>query len=206
MTRMRRGRLRAPRWFRCSADNLRAVSTAEPQLLWEPSAEMVERSQLTAYTRWLAETRGLEFGTYDDLWRWSVENLEDFWASIWERFGVESDGSHDVVLADDSMPGAKWFPGARLNYAERALSGQARRPRGDRARLRDPRAGRAHVGRAARAGRAHPGRPGPIWAWARATAWWPTCRTCPRPWRRSSPPPPSGRSGRARRPSSARAP
>ncbi|MEA2347974.1 MAG: acetoacetyl-CoA synthetase [Thermoleophilaceae bacterium] len=85
---------------------------------------MVERAELTAYMRWLKETRGLEFDTYDDLWRWSVEHLEDFWATVWERYGVVADGSHDTVLADDSMPGAKWFPGTRLNYAERMFAGK----------------------------------------------------------------------------------
>ena len=124
MTRTPPARLRAPRWFHCSTANLRAVSTADAQLLWEPSEQMIEDSQLTAYMRWLSETRELEFDSYDDLRRWSVDHLEDFWASIWERFEVEADGSPEVVLADHAMPGAKWFPDVRLNYAERALSGK----------------------------------------------------------------------------------
>jgi acetoacetyl-CoA synthetase len=69
--------------------------------------------------------RGLDrgFETYDELWRWSVEDLEGFWASIWEFFDVDSE--YERVLADRSMPGARWFPGARVNYAEHAFRGKA---------------------------------------------------------------------------------
>jgi acetoacetyl-CoA synthetase len=67
--------------------------------------------------------RGSDFIDYDDLWRWSVgEGLEDFWAEVWSFFGVEEVSSYDAVLASSTMPGASWFPGARLNYAERALA------------------------------------------------------------------------------------
>jgi acetoacetyl-CoA synthetase len=85
------------------------------ELLWTPSPEMVERSAMTRFMRDL--DRGFE--TYDDLWRWSVEDLEGFWAAIWDLFGVE--GSYDRVLGSRAMPGAEWFPGARLNYAEHLL-------------------------------------------------------------------------------------
>jgi acetoacetyl-CoA synthetase len=85
------------------------------ELLWEPPADLVERSQMTAYMRWL--DRG--FDTYDELWRWSVEDLEGFWASIWSYYEVG--GEYDRVLGDRSMPGAEWFPGTRLNYAERLM-------------------------------------------------------------------------------------
>ncbi|HEX8120840.1 MAG TPA: acetoacetate--CoA ligase [Solirubrobacteraceae bacterium] len=88
---------------------------ARGDLLWTPSADMVEGATMTRFMRWL--DRGLE--TYDDLWRWSVDDLEGFWAAIWEFFGVE--GEYDAVLGSRSMPGAEWFPGARLNYAEHLL-------------------------------------------------------------------------------------
>jgi acetoacetyl-CoA synthetase len=84
-------------------------------LLWEPPATLVERARMTEYLRWL--DRGLT--GYDELWRWSVTDLEGFWASIWEFFGVE--GGYDRVLGDRSMPGAEWFPGARVNYAGHIL-------------------------------------------------------------------------------------
>ncbi len=87
-----------------------------PTLLWEPPAEMVERAVMTRYMR----ERGV--GSYDELWRWSVEDLEGFWGSIWEFFGVE--GGYERVLASDTMPGAIWFPGAQINYAEHLFRGK----------------------------------------------------------------------------------
>src|SRR5204863_516290 len=87
------------------------------QLLWEPSEERIERA---AMTRYMLE-RG--FDDYESLRQWSVEDLEGFWASIWDFFDVDSD--YEQVLADRSMPGAKWFPGARLNYAEHIFRGKA---------------------------------------------------------------------------------
>jgi acetoacetyl-CoA synthetase len=102
--------------------------TAPGRLLWEPSPAAVEASALTAYMRWLRETRGLDFAGYHELWEWSVSDLEGFWSSIWERFGVRASTAYERVLARREMPGAVWFPGARLSYAEHVF------------RDRDPRA------------------------------------------------------------------
>ncbi|MGI8778957.1 MAG: acetoacetate--CoA ligase [Solirubrobacteraceae bacterium] len=85
-------------------------------LLWEPPADLRERSDMA---RFMAE-RGAE--DYAALWRWSVDDVPAFWAAIWERY--EAGGAFDEVLADASMPGAVWFPGARLNYAERLFRGK----------------------------------------------------------------------------------
>jgi acetoacetyl-CoA synthetase len=85
---------------------------AEGDLLWQPSPDWIERTRLTHYMRSL--DRG--FASYDDLWRWSVDDLEGFWASLWDYF--ELPGGYDRVLASREMPGAEWFPGAQLNYAE----------------------------------------------------------------------------------------
>ncbi|MGB6449206.1 MAG: acetoacetate--CoA ligase [Steroidobacteraceae bacterium] len=93
----------------------------EGDLLWTPSPEWVERSNLTAYRRWLERTRKLRFETYDELWRWSVSDLDAFWASIWEYCGVQASTPYERVLGRREMPGAEWFPGARLNYVEHAL-------------------------------------------------------------------------------------
>src|SRR5688572_3643895 len=71
---------------------------------------------------WLARERGLSFGSYQDLWRWSVTDLDAFWSSIWDFFKVRSSRHYERVLARDTMPGAPWFPGAELNYAEHALA------------------------------------------------------------------------------------
>jgi acetoacetyl-CoA synthetase len=103
---------------------LRAVAVAEPKVLWTPSPERVERATLTRYVRWLAEARGLEFEGYHDLWHWSVSNLEGFWGSLVEFLGVRFASGGDRVLGSDVMPGAAWFPGARLSYAEHVFRGK----------------------------------------------------------------------------------
>jgi len=90
----------------------------EGQLLWEPSAERLQQLNITVFTDWLGETRGLYFADYAALQRWSVEHLDDFWGALWEYFEVQSSSPYECVLANRDMPGAEWFPGARLNYAE----------------------------------------------------------------------------------------
>lgn len=96
----------------------------EGDLLWTPSRAWVERSNLTAYQHWLARTHKLDFETYDELWRWSVDDLDAFWASIWEYCGVQASTPYDKVLGRREMPGAEWFPGARLNYAQQAFKNE----------------------------------------------------------------------------------
>ena len=91
---------------------------AEPRMLWEPSEERKQQAVLTRYMQWLRERRGLEFAGYHELWQWSVEDLDGFWSSIWEFFDVRGATPHREVLAERGMPGARWFPGAQLNYAE----------------------------------------------------------------------------------------
>jgi acetoacetyl-CoA synthetase len=94
--------------------------------LWEPSDERRERATLTRYARWLRDERGVDVDPddYDALWRWSVDELEDFWASIWDFFEVTASQPYEQVLADRSMPGAKWFTGAKLNYTEHVFRGK----------------------------------------------------------------------------------
>ncbi len=89
--------------------------------LWEPDADTVERANLTGYLRWLREQRGLHFDDYHALWRWSVEDLEDFWASIWDFYGLGETSGYEQVLTEQSMPGARWFTGAKVNFAEQCL-------------------------------------------------------------------------------------
>jgi acetoacetyl-CoA synthetase len=88
--------------------------------MWAPSPERVERANLTRYLRWLRDRRGLSFGSYDELWRWSVDDLDGFWSSIWEFFEVGVPAP-SPALAERRMPGARWFPGATLNHAELSL-------------------------------------------------------------------------------------
>jgi acetoacetyl-CoA synthetase len=94
------------------------------ELLWEPSPESIERSAMTRYMRWSAAERGLEFDDYEALWRWSTTEIEDFWASIWEYFEVIAEPSYEQVLPERVMPGARWFEGARVNYAEHIFRGK----------------------------------------------------------------------------------
>jgi acetoacetyl-CoA synthetase len=91
--------------------------------LWEPSPEEQQRTEMWRFMVWAAERRGRPFAGYDELWQWSVDELEDFWASIWEYFGVRASRKADQVLESRSMPGASWFEGSELNYAENMLSG-----------------------------------------------------------------------------------
>jgi acetoacetyl-CoA synthetase len=100
------------------------VTVGPPEKLWEPPTELVERARMTEYMRWLAAERGLELDGYDDLWRWSVDDLEGFWSSIWDFFEVQADGGYDQVLGSREMPGAEWFAGTRLNYAEHIFAGK----------------------------------------------------------------------------------
>jgi acetoacetyl-CoA synthetase len=91
------------------------------RVLWQPPADVGERSRIGRYTAWLAAERGRSFGGYDDLWQWSVTDLDGFWRSIWDHFSLESRTPVATALADPVMPGARWFPGAEVNYAAHAL-------------------------------------------------------------------------------------
>ncbi|BDG35484.1 acetoacetate--CoA ligase [Saccharococcus caldoxylosilyticus] len=90
----------------------------EGTVLWKPTKEQIEKSNIQRYMDWLKEKKGLSFETYRQLWTWSVEQLEDFWETVWEYCGVKSATPYQCVLEEHKMPGAKWFPGATLNYAE----------------------------------------------------------------------------------------
>ncbi len=79
---------------------------------------------MTRYMRWLERERGLAFGGYHDLWRWSVAELDEFWRTIWDYFAVEASAPPRAVLGAREMPGAEWFPGARLNYAQHIFRGK----------------------------------------------------------------------------------
>src|SRR6266487_2799229 len=86
--------------------------------LWEASEDLKQQANVTRYMQWLADTRQLHFAAREDLWQWSVTHIEDFWASLWEYFHVQSSKPYKTVLVERKMPGAQWFPGAELNYAE----------------------------------------------------------------------------------------
>ncbi len=93
-------------------------SPTETTLLWEPSAAVKERTNLNHYMKWLEKERDLAFHSYDELWQWSVTDLEAFWESIWDYFQIEASQGYTRVLTERKMPGAEWFVGAELNYAQ----------------------------------------------------------------------------------------
>jgi acetoacetyl-CoA synthetase len=97
----------------------------EGELLWTPSPEFARASNIARYMRWLREKRGKDFADYHALWRWSVSEIEEFWASIWEYFQVQASAPYKKVLDHRVMEGGKWFEGARLNYAEHLLRHEA---------------------------------------------------------------------------------
>src|SRR5947209_6595264 len=88
------------------------------QPLWEPSEKLQQQANITHYMQWLAEKKGLHFHSRTELWEWSVTKIEDFWASIWDYFQVQASQPYTTVLEKRKMPGAVWFPGAELNFAE----------------------------------------------------------------------------------------
>ncbi|MFI6577380.1 acetoacetate--CoA ligase [Nocardiopsis sp. NPDC050513] len=110
------------------------TESSVPRVLWEPDEATVGSSNIVAFARWAAEHKGVRaFGEgapapeafdYDALWRWSVTDVEDFWAAIWEFYGVRSETPYDTVLPERTMPGARWFPGVTLNYARHIFEGR----------------------------------------------------------------------------------
>lgn len=88
-------------------------------VLWEPPKGV--RSRVGDFLDWLARERGLRFDGYADLWEWSTTDLPGFWRAVWDHFEVMSYEPPGAVLPDRTMPGARWFPGATLNYAEHVL-------------------------------------------------------------------------------------
>jgi acetoacetyl-CoA synthetase len=93
-------------------------------ILWTPSPERIAHANVTALRLWLERERGLKFADYAAMWRWSVEDLEGFWGALWDYFNIEASVPYERVLGKRSMPGAEWFPGARLNYARHVLRGE----------------------------------------------------------------------------------
>jgi acetoacetyl-CoA synthetase len=95
-----------------------------PEELWRPTYESVRGTRIAQFAAWVAERRGLSFGDptdYDLLWRWSVEHLDQFWGDLATWTGVLPDVADEAVLASRAMPGAVWFPGTWINFAEQAL-------------------------------------------------------------------------------------
>ena len=183
--------------------------TARGEIVWTPPPDVRATTRIGAFLDWLASTRDLHFDGYHELWQWSVDDLDGFWGACHGMVGrAVARPAARSRSRDRAMPGAVWFPGGTLNYAEHALARGGRRgpttsrssPRGQ---TRD--AERAHVGRARRRGGALPGRAACGSACSGRSRRRVPARTSPRRSSRSSPPPASARSGRRARRSSASA-
>jgi acetoacetyl-CoA synthetase len=96
------------------------TTVREGELLWTPSPSRLARAHLTHYMDWLSG-RGRRFDDYAALWQWSIDDQDGFWGSLWEYFDIRASRPFERVLGVRSMPGAEWFPGSHLNYAEHVL-------------------------------------------------------------------------------------
>src|SRR5579875_2422816 len=94
------------------------MTVREGVILWQPSPERQARANLTRYRAYAEAAAGRSLPTYGDLWQWSVRDLEAFWQTVWEYSGLPLRRPFQRVLAGRAMPGARWFPGAELNYAD----------------------------------------------------------------------------------------
>jgi acetoacetyl-CoA synthetase len=97
------------------------MSTDEPEILWRPDEETVRSARIAAFAERAAREHGVTVDTYEQLWRWSTDDLPAFWGTVVDHLGVRFHEQPREVLASAEMPGASWFPGATLNYAEHAL-------------------------------------------------------------------------------------
>jgi acetoacetyl-CoA synthetase len=95
-----------------------ARSISEGMVLWEPTDEFKKQTNTMAYVNWLSAHKSLSFNDYNSLWEWSVTEIEDFWQSLWEFFEIKASKPYSAVLPERKMPGAEWFKGSELNYAE----------------------------------------------------------------------------------------
>jgi len=105
----------------------------EGELLWTPDPADSSASSVARFMRRLAAERGLSFATYEELWRWSVRDLDGFWSAVWEFFDVHSTQPYERVVDSRAMPGAVWFRGSRVNYAEHLLRHERRAAIGETA-------------------------------------------------------------------------
>jgi acetoacetyl-CoA synthetase len=92
-----------------------------PGPIWRPTPAFAQSTELARFMRWLEEGRSLRFADYSALWQWSIDEQSAFWGALWEYLEIDSDQAPDAVLTHPQMPGAEWFPGARINFARHVL-------------------------------------------------------------------------------------
>lgn len=98
------------------------MKISEGTVLWNPTEDDINSANITQFIQWLNLHKGYDISTYDELWRWSVDNIEDFWSTIWKFFDIKASKTYTNVLENQEMPGSIWFSGARLNYSEHAMT------------------------------------------------------------------------------------
>jgi len=107
-----------PQWWQQNSPEKVTNSMAETSPIPKTAPSI---PQIRLYQNWLRQHRGLSFETYRDLWQWSITDLDAYWQSVWDYFGLQSPTPHTAVLAKNAMPGAVWFPGAQTNYAQQVF-------------------------------------------------------------------------------------
>ena len=95
--------------------------SVEREILWSPSENRSKNTMLAKYKSWLSSEHSLCFDNYQELWEWSVDDIEFFWETIWDFFDVKASKLYSKVLAKKEMPGTVWFPGSELNYVDQLL-------------------------------------------------------------------------------------
>ncbi|MFJ9381227.1 acetoacetate--CoA ligase [Streptomyces sp. NPDC101455] len=100
---------------------VRPDTATKPDLVWAPDPILARNSQIERFRRAVEDRHGLRLGGYHDLWRWSVDDLTGYWEAVADFYDVQFSAPYDCVLGEERMPGACWFPGARLNYADQVL-------------------------------------------------------------------------------------
>jgi len=107
------------------------VTAETPDLIRPVAGDVRTGTEIGRFLTWLDRTRGLSFQDYRELHHWSVTDLAGFWSAIWEYYEVHSDTPYESVLGSREMPGAQWFPGATLNYAQHAVAPRPAAPADD---------------------------------------------------------------------------
>src|SRR4029078_9574382 len=94
----------------------------QPNVAWRPGPEDVDGANATHFMNWLKDNRRINLTTWNDLWEWSVHDLNMFWAAVWDYYDVTADRRPDHIATSDAMPHTRWFGGAQLNYAKNVLA------------------------------------------------------------------------------------
>jgi len=101
--------------------SIQSTAADHRPVTWKPTVEQQQSSRLWDFMSWVAEHRHVRLNTYRKTWQWSVDDLSGFWDSVREYFNVVGEGFDGPALAEERMPGATWYPNAKLNFAENVL-------------------------------------------------------------------------------------